>query len=174
MTAPDMTPLSPVITTTRPVVVIGAGPTGLAAAANLRRRGLPHLVLEQGEAIGAAVREWSHVRLFSPWAQLVDPVARDLLEAEGWTQPQTDTYPTGGDWVRDYLEPLAKVLGGDDTIRLRHEVVGVAKRGRDVMVDAGRDHEPFVLHVRTPEGPQRLLAGAVIDASPNTPTGSCR
>ncbi|MEW2360320.1 NAD(P)-binding protein, partial [Spirillospora sp. NPDC029432] len=41
-----------------PVVVIGAGPVGLAAAAHLAERRLPFLVLEAGERAGAAVAEW--------------------------------------------------------------------------------------------------------------------
>ncbi|MFB7115987.1 FAD-dependent oxidoreductase, partial [Streptomyces sp. NPDC056291] len=59
MTAPATTEL--------PVVVIGAGPTGLAAAAHLTGRGITPLVLEAGTAAGATVRDWSHVRLFSTW-----------------------------------------------------------------------------------------------------------
>ncbi len=62
-----------------PVVVIGAGPVGLAAAAHLRERGLPHRVLEAGPHPSAGVRAWGHVRLFSPWDQLIDPAARRLL-----------------------------------------------------------------------------------------------
>ncbi|WP_372339061.1 FAD-dependent oxidoreductase, partial [Actinoplanes sp. RD1] len=50
-----------------PVVVIGGGPVGLAAAAHLQERGLPFVVLEAGPAAGAAIAEWGHVRLFSPW-----------------------------------------------------------------------------------------------------------
>lgn len=51
-------------TTELPVAVIGAGPTGLAAAAHLLDQGIEPLVLEAGPTAGAAVREWSHVRLF--------------------------------------------------------------------------------------------------------------
>jgi flavin-dependent dehydrogenase len=47
------------------VVVVGAGPAGLAASAHLVERGLTPLVLEAGAVAGAAVREWHHVRLFS-------------------------------------------------------------------------------------------------------------
>src|SRR5207244_999884 len=59
-----------------PVVVIGAGPVGLAAAAHLHERGLPFTVLEAGDAPAAAVRQWSHVRLFSPWRYNIDAAAR--------------------------------------------------------------------------------------------------
>lgn len=55
-------------TTQLPVVVIGAGPSGLAAAANLRSRDIEVLVLETGDSAGAAVSQWGHVRLFSAWS----------------------------------------------------------------------------------------------------------
>ncbi|MER8040128.1 FAD-dependent oxidoreductase, partial [Streptomyces hydrogenans] len=51
------------VTDRLPVVVVGAGPAGLAAAAHLVDRGLEPLVLEAGARAGAAVREWAHVRL---------------------------------------------------------------------------------------------------------------
>src|SRR5215216_3143239 len=49
-----------------PVAVIGAGPVGLAAAAHLIERGIRPLVFEAGAAVGASIREWGHVRVFSP------------------------------------------------------------------------------------------------------------
>ncbi|TCJ00812.1 FAD-dependent oxidoreductase [Aeromicrobium sp. IC_218] len=146
-----------------PVVVIGAGPIGLATAAHLRGRGLDVLVLERGERAGAAVREWSHVRLFSPWSELVDPAARTLLTEAGWIEPELTAFPTGGDWAEQYLQPLADALG--DAVRYGHQVVGVTRLDRDVMVDSGRDDAPFVVHVRTPEGESRLRARTVVDAS---------
>ena len=39
------------------------------------RRGLEPLVFEAGDAVGASVREWGHVRVFSPWEYNVDPAA---------------------------------------------------------------------------------------------------
>jgi flavin-dependent dehydrogenase len=66
--------INSVLTTDQlPVVVIGAGPIGLAAAAHLIERGIEPLVLEAGPASGSAVREWSHVRLFSTWGEVIDP-----------------------------------------------------------------------------------------------------
>lgn len=148
----------------RPVVVIGAGPVGLAAAAHLTEAGLPALVLEAGAGAGAAVRTWAHVRLFSPWSQLVDPAAARLMAPTGWQDPPDDAYPTAADWATDYLQPLADALG--DTVRFGTRVVGVSRRGRDRIVDAGRDTTPFVVHTRGTDGREdRIIARAVIDAS---------
>jgi thioredoxin reductase len=151
-----------------PVVIIGAGPIGLAAAANAAERGMDFVVLEAGPHAGAAVGEWSHVRLFSSWSELVDPAARRLLDAAGsWTPPDDGAYPTGGQWRTTYLQPLADVLdamaGG--SVRYGSRVVGVGRAGRDLMVDSGRESDPFAVHVEGPTGRGRLLAGAVIDAS---------
>ena len=63
-----------------PVVVVGAGPIGLAAAAHLLEQGVEALVLEAGPAAGSAVAQWHHVRLFSPWSELVD---QKLIQAHG-------------------------------------------------------------------------------------------
>lgn len=143
-----------------PVVVVGAGPVGLAAAAELVERGLTPLVLERGAHAGAAVAQWHHVRLFSRWSELVAPAARKLLAPRGWAEPDPDAYPTGAQWAQEYLAPLADALG--DRVRFDAEVVGVTRRGRDRVVDAGRDSEPLVVHVR---GDERITARALIDAS---------
>ncbi|WP_175410241.1 FAD-dependent oxidoreductase [Streptomyces sp. TRM64462] len=154
-----------------PVVVIGAGPTGLAAAAHLVERGLRPLVLEAGPVAGAAVREWAHVRLFSTWGELTDPAAEKLLAPTGWTKPEATAYPTGGEWAAHYLQPLADALGGD-RVRYGTTVTGVSRAGRDRIVDADREAQPFVVHVTTgttdtADGrrEERILARAVIDAS---------
>ncbi|MEU9700966.1 NAD(P)-binding domain-containing protein [Streptomyces sp. NPDC047981] len=147
-----------------PVVVIGAGPAGLAAAAHLTDRGLEPLVLESGAQAGAAVREWSHVRLFSTWGEVTDPAAEKLLAPTGWVKPDASAYPTGGDWAADYLQPLADVLG--DKVRVGARVTGVSRSGRDRIVDADRETQPFTVHVQYADGrEERVLARAVIDAS---------
>ncbi|MFC8270364.1 NAD(P)-binding domain-containing protein [Streptomyces cinereoruber] len=147
-----------------PVVVIGAGPAGLAAAAHLTGRGIEPLVLETGAQAGAAVREWAHVRLFSTWSELTDPAAEKLLAPTGWTKSDAKTYPTGGDWAEQYLQPLADALG--ERVRFGAQVTGVSRAGRDRIVDADRATQPFTVHVTHADGrEERLFARAVIDAS---------
>jgi hypothetical protein len=147
-----------------PVAVIGAGPVGLAAAAHLLERGIEPLVLEAGPHAGAAVRQWAHVRLFSTWAELTDPAAEKLLAPTGWTRPDETAYPTGGDWAARYLQPLADALGA--RVRYDARVTGVARAGRDRVVDADRAAQPFAVHVVRADGTEtRIAARAVIDAS---------
>ncbi|MFD8895953.1 NAD(P)-binding domain-containing protein, partial [Streptomyces sp. NPDC059566] len=147
-----------------PVVVIGAGPAELAAAAHLVERGIEPLVLEAGPAAGAAVREWAHVRLFSTWGEVVDPAAEKLLAPTGWVRPDPATYPSGGDWAELYLQPLADALG--DRVRYGARVTGVSRAGRDRIVDADREAQPFVINYESADGNERRVrARAVIDAS---------
>ena len=147
-----------------PVVVVGAGPVGLAAGAHLSDRGLPFVVLEAGGSVGAAVREWGHVRTFTPWRYLVDPAAERLLAADGWSRPDTAVPPTGAELAELYLEPLAAVLG--DRVRLRQRVVSVTRDGLDRSSSLRRDEHPFLLRVAGPGGTvTELRASAVIDAS---------
>jgi thioredoxin reductase len=145
-----------------PVAVIGAGPLGLAAAAHLLEQGLEPLVLEAGDGPASAVMEWGHVRLFSPWPELVDRAAARLLEPSGWTAPASG-YPTGGEWTGRYLRPLAEALG--TRVRYGARVTGVSRKGRDRLAGAGRASQPFTVHVAGPGGEERLEARAVIDAS---------
>src|ERR1700712_2018524 len=114
-----------------PVAVIGAGPQGLAAAAHLAERGIEPLVLESGDGPAAGVSDWGHVRMFSPWSEVIDPAAARLVRSAGLTLPQIG-YPTGREWIDAYLAPLATEL--DRYVRYGTRVVGVSRRGRDRLV----------------------------------------
>jgi NADPH-dependent 2,4-dienoyl-CoA reductase/sulfur reductase-like enzyme len=146
------------------VAVIGAGPIGLAAAAHLLERALEPVVFERGDRAGASVASWGHVRLFSRWSELIDPAARRLLAGRGWVEPDPNRCPTGAEWAQEYLQPLAEALG--DRIRYETTVTGVARQGRDRVVDSGREDQPFTVHVRHEDGRTgRVTADAVVDAS---------
>jgi hypothetical protein len=150
---------------TLPVAVIGAGPIGLSAAAHLLSRDIGPLIFEAGESVGASVREWGHVRVFSPWEFNFDPAAEELLLAAGWEPPPADGYPTGDAIVSRYLEPLAALAPIADRLRLGARVVAVTKQGIDKLKDDGRDEAPFELVVEESGAERRYLARAVIDAS---------
>jgi len=148
-----------------PVAVIGAGPVGLAAAAHLASRGLRPLVLEKGASVGAALLEWGHVRVFSPWRYNVDEAARGLLERTDWSAPDPDKLPTGGEIVRDYLAPLAAVPEIASNLKLGATVTAITRRGHDKVSNEGREASPFVVRYQDAEGEHRVLARAVMDAS---------
>ncbi|WP_087872370.1 FAD-dependent oxidoreductase [Arthrobacter globiformis] len=149
-----------------PVAVIGAGPVGLAAAAHLLERGLEPLVLEAGPTVGAALREWGHVRLFSTWQYNLDAAAVRLLERVGWQAPRPAALPYGSQIAADYLEPLAATPELKDRIRTGVRVVAVTRHGMDKGRSLGRDETPFLLRMQHSNGDvTEVLARAVIDAS---------
>jgi hypothetical protein len=149
-----------------PIAIVGGGPVGLAAAAQLRARGIEPVVFEQGDTVGAAVRDWGHVAMFSPWSFNIDAAAAAILERHGWTQPDATVFPTGHDIAVRYLEPLAATPEIAGRLRLGCRVTGVARTGVGKMKTVGRDARPFEIRfVDARGGEGRLLARAVIDAS---------
>ena len=149
-----------------PIAVIGAGPVGLAAAAHLIRRGLPVKVYESAETVAANVRDWGHVRLFSPWEYNTDAAARSLLQAHGWHEPPGKAMPTGADLYEAYLKPLSEVPAMAAVIETGAKVSAITRQGVDKVLSRGRETKPFVLAVSNGNGAiRRDLARAVIDAS---------
>ncbi|RIK16365.1 MAG: hypothetical protein DCC50_05230 [Acidobacteria bacterium] len=147
-----------------PVAVIGAGPVGLAAAAHLTDRGLPFVVIEAGDQVGAAVSEWGHIRTFTPWRYIVDPTAEKLLAPTGWARPATPVPPTGAELVEHYLRPLGGLFG--QRLRLGHRVLAVSRAEMDKTRSIGRTERPFALRVRDAHGAvSELRARAVVDAT---------
>ncbi len=148
-----------------PVVVIGAGPVGLAAAAEFAMRGIPFIVLEKATSAAGAVAQWAHVRLFSPWSLNTSPVAEALLGPTGWRRPPAGIHPTGGDLISGYLAPLAAHPAIAPGLRTGAEVIAVARAGIDRVRDEGRDSLPFIVRFRSASGEDEILARAVIDTS---------
>jgi thioredoxin reductase len=148
-----------------PVAVIGAGPVGLAAAAQLLERGLDVIVYEAGDSAGAAVQQWGHTRLFSPWEYLVDEAAARILDRNGWEAPAAKSLPFGRELVSDYLLPLAATPELAPRIRYRSRVTAVTREGMDRTRSTGRASTPFLLRVATADGVEDVLARALIDTS---------
>lgn len=150
-----------------PVAIIGAGPIGLAAAANLIERDLEFVVYEAGETVASSMRSWGHIRLFSPWRHLIDPAGRRLLEAAGWGEPaDLDSAPTASEFVAAYLEPLAALPQIASRIRTGVTIGAVTRQGMDRTRSANRAATPFALRITDPDGAiTDHTARAVIDAS---------
>jgi hypothetical protein len=147
------------------VAIIGAGPVGLAAAAHALERGLDPVVLEAGPEAGHSMRQWSHVRMFSPWEYNVDKAAERLLLATGWNAPDPKVYPTGGDMIAQYIEPLASRTVLKERIKTKSRVTAISRVGFDKVKTKGRDVAPFQIRFQNGKGPETLKADAIIDAS---------
>lgn len=161
-----MNAITPIQDSALPVIVIGAGPVGLAAAAHLIGRGLPVKVLEAGSSVADHVRSWGHIRLFSPWSYNIDKAARALLEKAGWEAPKRSVHPTGFELYEQYLKPLSETPEISAVVETDARVVGISRSGFDKMKSAGRELAPFSVIVRRFDGSEREVLGrAVIDAS---------
>jgi thioredoxin reductase len=153
------------MSSTKTVAIIGAGPVGLAAAAHVLERGLRPIVLEAGESIGDAVRQWSHVQLFSPWEYNIDHAAARLLATTGWNSPEPELYPTGAELLERYLEPLATKTALRSYIHTSSRVTDISRVGFDKLKTKGRESAPFEIRYQNGQGPKVVRADAVIDAS---------
>ncbi len=126
--------------------MVGAGPAGLAAAAQLRRRGFQPVVLERSPGVGASWRmRYDTLRLNT---------VRWMSGLPGTPIPRSaGRWPSRADFVR-YLERYAERLDvrtgiaververRKDAYRL-HTSAGDLE-SRFVVVATGYDHEPFV------------------------------
>jgi thioredoxin reductase len=148
-----------------PVAIIGAGPVGLAAAAHLVTRGESFVLFDAGNAVGASVLKWAHVRLFSQWEFNIDKAARQLLTSHGWIAPNHSELPTGLEMVENYFKPFAELPEIKPFIYLNTKVTAVSRKGINKVKTMGRDDLPFVLHAQ--KNGERFLveAKAIIDAS---------
>ncbi|HEX3109280.1 MAG TPA: FAD-dependent oxidoreductase [Thermoanaerobaculia bacterium] len=132
----------------RRLVVVGAGPIGLAAATGARERGFEVTVLEAGE-VGASLRTWGATRFFTPLRMNVHhPIDDDALL-------------TGPEYIDRVLVPLAAKLD----VKTNTRVVSIARRGLTRTDYAGhplRAERPFRIFTNTDEV---FEADVVLDAS---------
>jgi thioredoxin reductase len=130
------------------LAILGAGPIGLEAALAAHSRGYDVKMFERRE-IADSVRQWGHIRMFSPFAMNVSVEGIALLRARGIDLPNGEEELTGSEFVDRYLAPLAAHLGAP--IYLRTEVVAIARdatRKNERIGDPERAEIPFRLLVR--------------------------
>ena len=149
------------------VVVIGGGPIGIEAAARAALRGHDVQVLERGR-VGEHVRQWGHVEFFSPWSLNRSSWGEAALTEAGVALGSPDDFPTGLDYVTNYLEPLAHIPSLEGRVHEGCEVVAIARdaalKGNHV---GGRSAElgPFSLLVRQGDEERYEQADVVIDTT---------
>lgn len=147
------------------VIILGGGPIGLAAAAHLYNQQISFTILEKGYEVGAAMLEWGHVQLFSPWSYVIDDQARALLQSTGWQAPNRDAYPTGREVVESYLKPLSQLSSIAPHIETGAEVVSVSRQGFDKMKTVGRNRAPYIVHYVKNNELHDIIGHAIIDAT---------
>ncbi len=112
------------------VIVIGAGPAGLALGRECQRLGLSHRLLERGETVGETWRRMpSNLDLVSPWSACVlrGPVLRR------WARHRQVSRADYLDYLKDYARASAMSLQ-------THTEVHAVRRGspRDFVVETNR------------------------------------
>lgn len=155
------------------IAIIGAGPTGLDAALAADEHGFPFTVYEAAPRVAGHIREWGHVRLFTPWSMNASPRMRQHLEAAGQTAPEDESLcPTGAELVEHLLQPVAELPELRDHLRVGHKVERIGRQGllkHEAIGTPDRVCQPFRLLVRDPQGQERFdEANVVLDCTGNT------
>ncbi len=148
-----------------PIVIIGAGPIGLATAAHLVEQKQAFILLEAGREIAHNIRTWGHITLFSPWRYNINKAGRALLNASGWVEPHLDTLPTGHELIDLYLKPLSEHEQIKPNIQLNAKVVGISRQLNDKMKTKNRVEQSFIIYIEQENDIRMIEARAVIDAT---------
>ncbi|WP_329048826.1 NAD(P)-binding domain-containing protein [Streptomyces violaceus] len=133
------------------VAILGAGPVGLDAALACADAGWPFTVYEAADTVAAHVRDWGHVRLFTPW----DLNVSRRMRAHVPHAPTGDACPTGNELIGELLAPVAQLPALEGRIRYRTPVAAVARTGLLKHEQIGTDTRaaaPFRLLLDTPPG----------------------
>jgi putative flavoprotein involved in K+ transport len=139
----------------RRVYVVGGGPGGLAAGAELRRRGLQPVILERGDQVGTSWR--------AGYDRLHLHTVRGLSGLPGFGIPRAAGRWAARDAVIDYLEryrahhglevrgnteveriTAAEAEDGDGARWVIHTTAGERLPARSIVVATGHAHTPFV------------------------------
>jgi cation diffusion facilitator CzcD-associated flavoprotein CzcO len=146
------------------VAIVGGGPIGIEAALAAAERGWPFTVYEAAPSVAGHVRDWGHVRLFTPWEMNVSARARAVL---GDTAPAGADLPTGDDLVDAVYEPVGQWFG--ERLQTSTRVRAIAREGllkHEEISSEERGRRPFRLLVVRPDGDERVEhADVVLDCT---------
>jgi len=145
----------------RRIAVLGAGPIGLEAALYGAALGHQVTVWERGE-IAAALRSWGHVAMFSPFWMNTSALGQKRVALP------LQAYPTGAEYVAQYLVPLSHdpLLAGRIVTQAR--VVAIGRHGLrkgDLLGQASRREHPFRLLIEDADGEHLEYAEVILDCT---------
>jgi hypothetical protein len=148
------------------IAVLGAGPIGVEAALYAVSLGLPVQVYERGQ-VGDNLRQWGHVRLFSPFGTNTTPLGRATLRADSPRSklPGDADILTGHEHLAAYLEPLAASPLLRGCFVPTTTVVQVGRRGYlkgEGVGDAKRGQQPFRLLLRDGAGKESVEEAEIV------------
>jgi threonine dehydrogenase-like Zn-dependent dehydrogenase len=141
------------MSTPKHIAIIGAGPIGLEAALYAVQRGYRVTVFEQSDQVAAYVRDWGHVRIFSPFGMNSSEWGRGALREAGHGLPADDELLTGQEFVERYLAPLSRLPQLAECIRTGTAVWRIGRRDSlktERIGDPARAREPFRLALGSP------------------------
>jgi cation diffusion facilitator CzcD-associated flavoprotein CzcO len=150
------------------IAILGAGPTGVEAALAAAESGFPFVVFEAAPGAAGHLRQWGHVRLFTPWDLSVSPRVRRRLEEAGSEAPAGAACPTGHE-LADVLDRVAALPDLAPGFRFGSRVVAIGREGllkHEEIATPERGQHPFRLLVAEPSGRELIeRADVVIDAT---------
>ncbi len=150
------------------IAILGAGPVGLEAALAAADSGRPFTLYEAAPEVAANVREWGHVRLFTPWDMNVSPRMAAHLGAAGLDVPSGNDFPTGDELVERLLAPVAALPEVAPRLRLGARVAGIGRDGllkHEEIATPQRASRPFRLLVEAGGAEEVASASVVLDCS---------
>ncbi len=145
------------------IAIIGAGPIGLEAAIAAMDGGFEVEIFERGK-VADAVRQWGHVKMFSPFGMNSTARGRERLERSGASLPESNELLTGAEFRERYLLSLARSLPPD----VLHEDTAVLAIGRsgvlkgDHIGESVRGNTRFRMLTRNATGDERVVNADVI------------
>ncbi len=154
----------------RKIAVLGAGPVGLEAALALANAGHDVQVYEQGR-VAESVRQWGHVKLFSPWELNVSDLGLKALGEMDVSAPDPTVFPTGNELVARYLEPLSEHPSLKGRIHTGTKVLSMGRQGvlkGELIASASRRERPFRILVEDAQGNESLVFAEVVVDSTGT------
>lgn len=151
------------------IAILGAGPTGIEAALAAVEGGFPFTLFEAAPGAAGHLRQWGHVRLFTPWEMSVSSRVRDRLAAAGVDVPSSGSECPSGDEIADVLDRVAALPEIAPHVRFGTRVLAIGREGllkHEEISTPERGRHPFRLLTAEPSGRERIAhADVVIDAT---------